>query len=141
MAGEKTGRGIAVQPEWLRVLRVEQRLEGRAVFTGCGTSWHAAQNGGASAEALEAVLAPPEADVLVVVSHEGETYQSIQAAKAFAGPTWLITGKPDSPLGELCDEVIVATPEVDPSYCHTVALHLRRRRDPGPARRGCLRAR
>ncbi len=121
MAGEKTQRGIAVQPDWLRALRVEQRLEGRAVFIGCGTSWHAAQNGGASAEALDAVLAPPEADVLVVVSHEGETYQSIQAAKAFAGSTWLITGKPDSPLGELCDEVIVATPEVDPSYCHTVA--------------------
>jgi glutamine---fructose-6-phosphate transaminase (isomerizing) len=121
MAGEKTRRGVELQPEWLRSLRVEQRLEGRAVFTGCGTSWHVAQTTGRDVEALEAVLAPPQADVLVVVSHEGGTHQSIQAAKAFDGPTWLVTAKPDSPLGELCDEVIVCTPDVDPSYCHTVA--------------------
>jgi len=122
---EKTRQGISVQPDWLRVLDVAQRVEGRAVFTGCGTSWHVAQTaeaeGGSSVEALEAVLAPPEADVLVVVSHEGATFQSLQAAKAFQGPVWLVTAKPDSPLGELCDKVVVCTPEPDPSYCHTAA--------------------
>ena len=123
--GEKTHRGIAAQPDWLRALEVAQRVEGRAAFTGCGTSWHAAQTaeaaGGVAVEALEAVLAPPEADVLVVVSHEGGTYQSLEAAKAFRGPTWLVTAKPDSPLGELSDVVVVCTPELDPSYCHTAA--------------------
>jgi fructoselysine-6-P-deglycase FrlB-like protein len=123
--GEKTRRGIAVQPDWLRVLGVTQRVEGRAAFTGCGTSWHVAQTaeaaGGSSVEALEAVLEPPPTDVLVVVSHEGATFQSLQAAKAFRGPVWLVTAKPDSPLGELCDEVVVCTPEPDPSYCHTAA--------------------
>jgi glucosamine--fructose-6-phosphate aminotransferase (isomerizing) len=121
--GEKTRRGIAVQPDWLRALRVEQRVAGRAAFTGCGTSWHAAQAAQAlvAIEALEAALAPPEADVLVVVSHEGGTFQSLQAAKAFGGPVWLVTAKPDSPLGELAEEVVVCSPEPDPSYCHTAA--------------------
>jgi glutamine---fructose-6-phosphate transaminase (isomerizing) len=123
--GEKTRRGIDVQPDWLRALEVPQRLEGRPAFTGCGTSWHAAQTaeaaGAVAVEALEAVLAPPEADVLVVVSHEGGTYQSLEAAKAFRGLTWLVTAKPDSPLGKLSDAVIVCTPEPDPSYCHTAA--------------------
>ena len=52
----------------------DRRLpEGRVVFTGCGTSFHAAQTGGEAMQSLEAVLAPPEADLLVVVSHEGGT--------------------------------------------------------------------
>ena len=32
-----------------------------------------------------------------------------------------MTGKPDSPLAEACDEVVVATPAVEESYCHTVS--------------------
>jgi glucosamine--fructose-6-phosphate aminotransferase (isomerizing) len=100
----------------------ERRLPaGRAVFTGCGTSFHAAWTGGTAVQALEAVLVPPEADVLVCVSHEGETRLTIEAAKAFGGPVWLVTGKPESPLAELADEVVVATPDVEQSWCHTAS--------------------
>ena len=56
-----------------------------------------------------------------MVSHEGDTQLSLEAAHAFDGPVWLVTGKPDSPLGELADEVVVATPEVEKSWCHTAS--------------------
>jgi glucosamine--fructose-6-phosphate aminotransferase (isomerizing) len=91
------------------------------VHTGCGTSFHAAQTGGAAVQALEAVLRPPDADVLVCVSHEGGTALTLEAARAFAGDVWLVTGKADSPLGELASEVVVCTPEVERSWCHTAS--------------------
>src|SRR5918998_1444540 len=73
--GEHTRRAIAAQPDWLRGVagRVRDRRlpAGRVVFTGCGTSFHAAQTGGEAIQALEAVLPPPPADLLVAVSHEG----------------------------------------------------------------------
>ena len=120
---EETRRAVARQPEWLRALRVEQRLpEGaRVVFTGCGTSFHAAQTGGPALQALEAVLTPPEADVLVCVSHEGTTPLTIEAARAFQGPVWLVTGAPDSPLADLAEVVVVCTPELERSWCHTAS--------------------
>jgi glucosamine--fructose-6-phosphate aminotransferase (isomerizing) len=125
MAGELTRKAIHDQPEWLRGVpeRVgDRRLpEGRVLFTGCGTSYHAAQTGGEALQALEAVLSPPEADLLVCVSHEGETRLTLEAAQAFDGPVWLITAKAESPLAEVADEVIVVTPEVEESYCHTVS--------------------
>ncbi len=122
MGGEKTRRAIASQPDWLRKVPTDRRLpEGRVLHTGCGTSFHAAQTGGWAEQALELVLRPREADVLVAISHEGETPLTLEAARAFDGPVWLITGKPDSPLGELADEVVVATPEVEVSWCHTVS--------------------
>jgi glucosamine--fructose-6-phosphate aminotransferase (isomerizing) len=125
MAGELTRKAIHDQPEWLRGVpeRVgDRRLpEGRVLFTGCGTSYHAAQTGGEALQALEAVLTPPEADLLVCVSHEGETRLTLEAAQAFDGPVWLITAKAESPLAEVADEVIVVTPEVEESYCHTVS--------------------
>ncbi len=95
--------------------------EGRVVFTGCGTSYHAAQTGGDALQALEAVLAPPEADLLVVVSHEGGTTLALEAARAFPGPTWLVTGQEESPLADAADEVVVVAPEVEGSYCHTAS--------------------
>jgi glucosamine--fructose-6-phosphate aminotransferase (isomerizing) len=120
--GQLTREAIAAQPEWLRAVPRDRRLPPRrVVFTGCGTSFHAAQTAGAAVQALEAVLAPPDADVLVVVSHEGGTPLALEAARAFGGPRWLVTGKPESPLGELCEEVVVATPEVEKSWCHTVS--------------------
>jgi len=120
--GEQTRASIAAQPEWLRLVPRDRRLpEGRVVFTGCGTSFHAAQTGGWAVQALEAVLAPPDADLLVVVSHEGETTLAIEAVQAFGGPSWLVTGAAESPLAELADEVVVATPAIEQSWCHTVS--------------------
>src|SRR6188472_4182974 len=120
MPGEETRRAIFAQPEWLRAIPADRRLPaGRVLHTGCGTSFHAAQTGGWAEQALELVLRPREADALLVVSHEGDTPLSLEAAQAFDGPVWLVTGKPDSPLGELADEVIVATPEVEKSWCQS----------------------
>jgi glutamine---fructose-6-phosphate transaminase (isomerizing) len=115
-------RAIAAQPDWLRQVPTDRRLpEGRVLHTGCGTSFHAAQTAGRAEQALEYVLRRPEADVLVVVSHEGETTLTLEAARAFDGPVWLVTGKADSPIGEVADEVVVATPEIEPSWCHTAS--------------------
>jgi glutamine---fructose-6-phosphate transaminase (isomerizing) len=113
---------IAVQPEWLRRVPTDRRLpEGSVLYTGCGTSFHAAQTAGRAEQALELLLQPKEADVLVVVSHEGETTLALEAARAFDGLVWLVTGKADSPLAEVADEVVVATPEIEPSWCHTAS--------------------
>ncbi|MBA2298522.1 MAG: hypothetical protein H0W14_10860, partial [Actinobacteria bacterium] len=118
---------VAAQPDWLALVPAERRLPpGRIVHVGAGTSFHAAQTGasrsGCSAlQSLEAVLQAPEADALVLVSHEGETPLTLEAAQAFAGPKWLVTGKEDGPIAELCDEVVVCTPAVEVSYCHTAS--------------------
>jgi fructoselysine-6-P-deglycase FrlB-like protein len=122
VAGEETRRAIFAQPEWLRKVPTDRRLpSGRVLHSGCGTSFHAAQTAGWAEQALELVLRPREAEALVVVSHEGGTALTLEAARAFDGPVWLVTGKPDSPLGELSDEVIVATPEIEKSWCHTAS--------------------
>jgi fructoselysine-6-P-deglycase FrlB-like protein len=123
--GELTRSAVFAQPEWLRgvAARVgERRLPSeRVVLTGCGTSLHAAQTGGEAVQALDAVLSPPDADLLVVVSHEGGTAMALEAVRAFPGPTWLLTGKEESALAEAVDEVLVVTPEVEKSYCHTAS--------------------
>jgi glutamine---fructose-6-phosphate transaminase (isomerizing) len=122
VAGEETRRAIFAQPDWLRQVPTDRRLpEGRVLHTGCGTSFHAAQTGGWAEQALELVLAPRQADALVVLSHEGGTPLSLEAARAFDGPVWLVTGKAESPLGELADEVVVAAPEIERSWCHTAS--------------------
>jgi len=122
MAGE-TLKTIRSQPEWLRAVPTDRRLpEGATVVhTGCGTSFHAAQTGGWAVQALEAVLRPPSADVMVCVSHEGETALTMEAERVFGGDVWLVTGNADSPLAELVDEVIVCTPQVERSWCHTAS--------------------
>jgi glucosamine--fructose-6-phosphate aminotransferase (isomerizing) len=122
VAGEKMRKAVAAQPEWLARVPTDRRLPpGRVAVVGCGTSFHAAQTSGHGLDGLEAVLRPPEADVLVLVSHEGETPLTLEAAQAFAGRRWLVTGKPEGPIAALCDEVVVATPEVEESYCHTAS--------------------
>jgi fructoselysine-6-P-deglycase FrlB-like protein len=123
VAGEKTRKAIAAQPEWLAQVPTDRRLpEGaRVAVVGCGTSFHAAQTSGNGIDALEFVLRPPKADVLVLVSHEGPTPLTLEAAEAFAGPSWLVTGNPANEIAPLCDEVIVATPELEVSYCHTAS--------------------
>jgi glutamine---fructose-6-phosphate transaminase (isomerizing) len=125
MAGELTREAIDAQPEWIRGVpeRVgDLRLPtGRVVYTGCGTSFHAAQTGGEAYQALEAVLAPPPADLMVAISHEGETKLTLEAARAFDGPVWLVTGTEKGPIAELAEEVLVVTPAIEESYCHTAS--------------------
>lgn len=119
----RTEATVRVQPEWLRALQVTQRLPSgaRVVHTGCGTSFHAAQTGGRAVQALDAAVDPPVADVLVCVSHEGETELTLQAAKRFEGAVWLVTGAAESPLAKVADEVIVCTPSIETSWCHTAS--------------------
>ena len=127
MPEQLTRKAIALQPEWLRGVadRVgDRRLpEGPSVlFAGCGTSFHAALACGRAVQPLEILLGnAPEADLLVALSHEGTTLLTREAVEAFGGETWLITGTPESPLAALADEVVVATPGIEKSYCHTVS--------------------
>jgi fructoselysine-6-P-deglycase FrlB-like protein len=122
--GEQTRRAIAAQPEWVAQVPTDRRFPdgARLLFTGCGTSFHAAMTGGEAVQALELVLRPErDADLLVIVSHEGETPLTLEAARAWSGPRWLVTGKADGPIAELCDEVVVCTPEIEESWCHTAS--------------------
>jgi glucosamine--fructose-6-phosphate aminotransferase (isomerizing) len=124
MAGEQTRQAIAAQPEWLAGVPTDRRFPdgARLLFTGCGTSFHAAWTGGDAVQALELVLQPDrDADLLVLVSHEGETPLTIEAAQAWRGPRWLVTGKADGPIAELCEEVVVCTPAIEESWCHTAS--------------------
>jgi fructoselysine-6-P-deglycase FrlB-like protein len=134
--GTNTRAAIEAQPDWLRAVPTDRRLRERSlvVVTGCGSSFHAAYtvpraehrlDGGYAGtrveHALECVMRPPRADLLVLVSHEGATRLTLEAARAFEGRKWLVTGKAEGPIAELCEEVIVATPEVEKSYCHTAS--------------------
>jgi glutamine---fructose-6-phosphate transaminase (isomerizing) len=119
----RTEATVRAQPEWLRALQVEPRLPAgaRVVHTGCGTSFHAAQTGGWALQALDAAVDPPAADVLVCVSHEGETELTLRAAERFGGAVWLLTGAAESPLAKVADEVVVCTPGIETSWCHTAS--------------------
>ena len=127
MPGQLTRKAIASQPEWLQQVpeRVRDRRlpEGaRVLFTGCGTSFHAALACGPAAQALEVVLGnAPESDVLVAISHEGGTALTLEAIRSFEGETWLITGAEESAIAKAADNVVVATPAIEESYCHTVS--------------------
>jgi len=115
---------MSAQPAWLAQVPTDRRFPdgARLLFTGCGTSFHAAMTGGNAVQALELVLRPGrDADLLVVVSHEGETPLTLEAAQAWRGPRWLITGKADGPIAEICEEVVVCTPEIEASWCHTAS--------------------
>jgi glucosamine 6-phosphate synthetase-like amidotransferase/phosphosugar isomerase protein len=115
---------VHAQPEWLRQVPVDRRLpdDARVLLTGCGTSFHAAQTGGDAVQALELVLDPRnDVDALVAISHEGGTQLTLEAARAFDGDRWLVTGTAESPLAELCEHVVVVTPEIEQSWCHTAS--------------------
>jgi glucosamine--fructose-6-phosphate aminotransferase (isomerizing) len=122
MAGE-TRQAVFDQPAWLRLVPTDKRLPTGAtvVHTGCGTSFHAAQTGGWAVQALEAVLDAPRADILVCISHEGETALTMEAERAFGGDVWLVTGNASSPFAALVDEVVVCTPMIERSWCHTAS--------------------
>ena len=123
MAGELTRAAFEAQAEWLRSLEVSARLPASAfvVYTGCGTSFHAAQTAGRAVQALEVVLSPPQADICVFVSHEGETTMTLEAARRCGREKWCVTGARDSSLARMCDEVIVCTPDLEKSMCHTAS--------------------
>jgi glutamine---fructose-6-phosphate transaminase (isomerizing) len=123
MGGEKTRAAMESQPDWLRQVPTGERFpEGRLLFTGCGTSFHAAQTGGDAVQALDLVTQPQrDADLLVALSHEGTTWITLEAVRAWQGPTWLITGAPESRLASESDHVIVVTPEIEQSWCHTAS--------------------
>ena len=127
MPGQLTRQAIALQPEWLA--QVTERVgalrlpEGaRVLFTGCGTSFHAALACGDAVQALDIVLGnAPEADVLVAISHEGGTRLTLEAIRGFAGETWVITGAAEGAIAKAVDHVVVAAPAIEESYCHTVS--------------------
>jgi len=109
--------------------------EGRPIVTtGCGTSEHAAMVAaalltaaldGATAwpmQALEVARRPPRNGLLLAVSHEGGTWATnvaLASAHAAGSATALITVSDRSPGAALADHVL-ATAELDQSWCHTV---------------------
>jgi glutamine---fructose-6-phosphate transaminase (isomerizing) len=118
--GEKTRESVFSQPEWLRRIVADERFpDGVLVFTGCGTSYNAAQTGGRAVEALDASISPPDADVLVCVSHEGTTRMTREAARAFPGRTLAVTAVEASPLATECDAAFGMPGPPEESYCHT----------------------
>lgn len=120
MDGGKTRAAVFSQPEWLRKVSIDARLpDGRVVFTGCGTSYHGAQTGGHAVEALDASISPPDADVLVCVSHEGTTRMTREAAATFPGKTIAVTAVEESPLVAECDVAVSMPGPPEESMCHT----------------------
>ena len=71
-------------------------------------------------QAFEAALEPGTDDVLIAVSHEGETAATLAAlSHGVAGLRVAITANPDGPIPAAADAVL-ATPLIDRSWCHTV---------------------
>ena len=99
------------------------------LFTGCGTSEHAARACAAitaaaspgadvaARDAFEVQLAPPDHGLVVAISHEGGTTSTL-ATTAAAPRAVLITAQPG---GEGDGVLAVATPRHDKSWCHTLA--------------------
>jgi fructoselysine-6-P-deglycase FrlB-like protein len=101
--------------EWIRETET-------VVVAGCGTSEHAAMAGAAllgarARDAFEASLDPQAEGVLIAVSHEAGTAATLAAIKATNARTILITARPEVDTGA---DLVVATPLVDTSWCHTV---------------------
>jgi glutamine---fructose-6-phosphate transaminase (isomerizing) len=101
--------------EWIRETET-------VVVTGCGTSEHAAMAGAAllgarSRDAFEASLDPQAEGVLIAVSHEAGTAATLAAMKATSARTILITARPEVDTGA---DLVIGTPLVDTSWCHTV---------------------
>jgi glucosamine--fructose-6-phosphate aminotransferase (isomerizing) len=123
VSGDKTRAAMLAQPDWLRRVPTDRRFPGgKLLYTGCGTSFHAAQTGGDAVQALELMLQPRrEVDLLVAVSHEGTTPKTLEAVRGWGGPTWLISGAAESPLAAEADAVVIVTPELEQSWCHTAS--------------------
>ncbi|HEU4673266.1 MAG TPA: SIS domain-containing protein, partial [Candidatus Limnocylindrales bacterium] len=112
------------------------------VVTGCGTSEHGAiaiadqlaealratgrrSDMVRSEQAFELALDPPTAGLVIGVSHEGgtaATNHALEAAKQAGAELAVVTAAGRSPAAELAGHALVlATNEVDQSWCHTVA--------------------
>jgi fructoselysine-6-P-deglycase FrlB-like protein len=111
----------------------------RIVVVGCGTSEHAALAVAAlldealaargrtrgtvvARQAFEAAIEPWPAGLLIAISHEAETMATMAAlgaASAAGTRTALITANRDGIAASLAD-VVLATPLLDRSWCHTV---------------------
>jgi glutamine---fructose-6-phosphate transaminase (isomerizing) len=96
------------------------------LFTGCGTSEHAARAsaalvGGASRDAFETRLDPPSRGLVVGISHEGGTAATLDAARGASqagAQVLLVTAFPErAPAGV----EPIGTPLHDRSWCHTAA--------------------
>jgi glucosamine--fructose-6-phosphate aminotransferase (isomerizing) len=101
--------------EWIRETET-------VIVTGCGTSEHAAMAGAAllgarARDAFEASLDPQSEGVLIAISHEAGTAATLAAIKATNARTILITANPDEDTGA---DLVVPTPLLDTSWCHTV---------------------
>jgi glucosamine--fructose-6-phosphate aminotransferase (isomerizing) len=124
---------------------VSQAIAARTpvILTGCGTSEHAAIGGvailrdalavaGVGAEralvsdgqAFELGLDPPRAGLVIGISHEGgtaATNRALEAARSAGARVAMITASDRSPGAALADQdLLVATGEMDESWCHTV---------------------
>jgi len=103
------------------------------LFTGCGTSEHAARAAAAmvrdalpdaavaSRDAFEAALAPPTRGLVVAISHEAGTPATLEAARGASeagARAVLVTAQPASAPAGL---ETIGTPLHDRSWCHTVA--------------------
>jgi glucosamine--fructose-6-phosphate aminotransferase (isomerizing) len=111
----------------------------QVVVTGCGTSEHAAMAVAAilrdakrraawpgpdpsSAQAFELSLDPPASGLVIGCSHEGgtaATISALDAAAASGARTALITASGGAPA-TIGRDLVVATRELDQSWCHTV---------------------
>ncbi|HEU0194721.1 MAG TPA: SIS domain-containing protein [Gaiellales bacterium] len=105
------------------------------VVTGCGTSEHAAMAVAEmlsdalpdarieSRQALAAALRPRAGGVCIAVSHDGGTPATCRALEAAAGAgaaTAAITARSDSAITRPA-QIVLTTPLLDRSWCHTVA--------------------
>jgi fructoselysine-6-P-deglycase FrlB-like protein len=109
------------------------------VVAGCGTSEHGAMAvaailrdgwraaglagwGPVSVQAFELAQDPPPRGLVIGISHEGGTAATIsamEAARAKGVRTALITGSAGAPAAAAA-EIVLATVELDRSWCHTV---------------------
>lgn len=105
---------------------------GPLAVVGCGTSEHGSlgvaeilREAGVDAvsrQAFEAHLEPQQGGAVIGVSHEGGTWattRALETARAHGSATGLITARPESESTRFADAVL-ATPDVDRSWCHTV---------------------
>ncbi len=123
------------------VIRETAESAAPVVLTGCGTSEHAAmgaveilRDGLVRAglavtagtvlaeEAFELSLRPSTTGLVIAVSHESgtaATNRALEAARGAGARTALVTAAATAPAAGAA-EIVVATDEVDQSWCHTV---------------------